>query len=167
MIIWLFNHLADPPGDIYRAWAPRDHRAIRWLVSPAQVLGTDNLPEDKIVIGAISPDLQLRTGDVYTGVGARWYSNDVGPIRKGRYANLLTLSPARPGDESPRNVFLTHSFEDAPGGAVWRTTRFFRLGAFPQPITQAVYQLEHLWYEGSRVADFLPGFYAKAQRRGK
>jgi len=167
MIIWLFNHLGDAPGDLYRAWAPRDHRASRWLVSPAQVLGTNMLPKDRIVIGAIASDLQQSTGDDYKGVGARWYSNEVGPIRNGRYKNLLTLAPSAPGDESPRKVFLTHSFEDVPGGAMWRTTRFFRIGAFPQPLTQAVYQLEHPWYEGGEVPNFLPRFYAKAPQHEK
>jgi hypothetical protein len=160
MVYWFFNHFGDEPGKIYRAWAPKVHRASRWLISPQDILGSDEIPTDRIVYGAISSNIQRNRSDRHSGKGAMWYPPEAGPV-KGWYKNHLVLSPTIPGDDSPRDVFLIHSWQDAPGGVVWHTGRFMRL-PLAEPVRQSTYQFEHSWDEAGAVSSFLPRLYREA-----
>jgi hypothetical protein len=93
MMVWWWNHgMGDNPGNGYVFWAPPAHHTIRWLpgYSPAEVLGSKDLPLDRVVPGAISPDLQ---GSHLTqdGGGMMWYPSRMSPI-PGVYETNLPMT---------------------------------------------------------------------------
>lgn len=168
MITWHWNHLGDAPGTNYIMWAPTAHKTIAWIpgCSPAEILGTDKLPKDKVVVGAISPDIQGNRNLVRGDMGAMWLDNSNSPV-PGYYKYLNNLTVARCGVENPPPVFqLHHTWQDVPGGAVWRTSMMMKL-PLRSPNTQAAFQFEHSWYEGSTSAGYLPQLYNKWVRENE
>jgi hypothetical protein len=168
MITWHWNHLGDAPGTNYVLWAPTAHRTIGWMpgYSPAEILGTDKLPKDKVVVGAITQDIQGNRGLVRGDRGVIWLDNSVSPV-PGYYKYLNNLSGGRCGVKNPPPTFqLLHTWQDVPGGAVWRTSIISKL-PLASPNTQQAFQFEHSWYEGSTTAGYLPQLYNKWVRENE
>ena len=134
--------------------------------SPAEILGTDKLPKDKVVVGATTQDIQGNRGLVRGARSTIWLDNSVSPV-PGYYKYLNNLSGGRCGVKNPPPTFqLLHTWQDVPGGAVWRTSIISKL-PLASPNTQQAFQFEHSWYEGSTTAGYLPQLYNKWVRENE
>lgn len=161
-ITWFFNHIGDTPGTNYVKWAPSNHRTIGWVpgCSPAEVHGSNHLPQDDVVVGAMSIDLQ-GPNLVRSGFGVVWLPHSISPV-PGFYRYMNNLSPGgqcgQQYTQSPSSLQLVHSWDDVPGGAVWRDSLFFKL-PLGAAVTQSTFQFEHGWYEGASAKDKLRDMY--------
>lgn len=167
-ITWFFNHFGDAPGTNYVKWAPSAHKSHSWVpgCSPQDIYGPD-LPEDKVVVGAVSREIQwLNTVQDYKGV--EFLDNSLSPA-PGYYKHMLNASPFRmcgvKNQPPPSLLQIIHSWEDVQGGAVWRTTLYFKI-PLVSPVRQADFQFEHSWYEGASAKDNLRDLY-KEHHQGK
>lgn len=158
MWVWWWNHaMGDAPGVNYIFWCPPAHYTIYWLpgYSAAEVAKSARLPTDKVVVGAIYPDLQL--GDmVQPGGGMMSYPASMAPIKvKGRYTTIDPMSVV--SAEQVANFarerylepffWLMHQWGDVPGGVVHRSSGASRL-PLRSPLTQQGFYFEHQMMEG-------------------
>jgi hypothetical protein len=163
MMAWWWNHgMGDNPGNGYVFWAPPTHHTIRWLpgYSPAEVLGTDELPIDSVVPGAISPDLQ-GPRLAQDGGGVMWYPATMSPIPGVYETNLpMTIVTAEQvanfdserWPASSLNMWLLHQWEEIPGGLIHRSTMIRKL-PLASSVTQEGYLTEHQHLEGQFMAN--------------
>ena len=172
MMVWWWNHgMGDDPGNGYVFWAPPTHHTIRWLhgFSPAEVLGTNDLPSDEVVPGAISPDLQ-GLSLIQDGSGVMWYPPSMSPI-PGVYktnqpmtivtADQIANFKNERWPEPAFGIWLLHQWEEFPGGLIHRSTAIKKL-PLRSPITQEEYLTEHQHLEGQFMANgFLIKLYNK------
>ena len=162
MMVWWWNHaMGDYPGNGYVFWTPPFHHTIRWLpgYSPAEVLGTDDLPTDKVVPGAISPDLQGNSL-AQDGGGMMWYPTSMSPIpgvyKTNQPMTIVTADQVANFEnerwpEPAFGMWLLHQWEEVPGGLIHRSTMIKKL-PLPSPITQEEYLTEHQYLEGQFMA---------------
>jgi len=160
MMVWRSNNMmGDDPGNGYVFWAPTAHHTTRWLpgYSPAEVLKTEKLPENEVVAGAISSDLQGNS-ILQDGGGMMWYPISMSPI-PGIYKTNKPVSRVTAKqvanfakDRWPiPSWYLLHQSEEVPGGLIHRATRIKKL-PLPVPVTQEEYLTEHQHLEGQFMA---------------
>jgi hypothetical protein len=163
MMVWWWNRaMGDEPGNGYVFWAPPSHHTIRWLpgYSPAEVLGHDDLPTDRVVPGAISADLQ-GANLVQDGGGVMWYPAEMSPIPGVYETNLpMTIVTAKQVANFHRerwpepnfNMWLLHQWEEVPDGLIHRSTVIRKL-PLSSSVTQEEYLTEHQYIEGQFMAN--------------
>jgi hypothetical protein len=159
--------MGDDPGNGYVWWSPVTHHTIRWLpgYSPAEVLGTKNLPTNYVVPGIIYPDLQ-GANLIQDGGGMMAYPVDMAPVpgvyktidpmmvvtkaQVDNFANVRFPQPTR---------WLLHQWGDVPGGLVHRSTVMLPL-PLASPVTQTGFYSEHQMQEGLfKGLGYLPTIY--------